>query len=308
MSSPTVKTRILIISDTHGAKPQPAGQDAASAVGFRDPLPEADVVLHCGDLTVWGSPAEYSRTFDMLRAIRAPLKLVIAGNHDTSLDEPFWRKQKNADPTYTAKVHEIINDARQDNVKYLTEGEYTFDLENGAKLRVYASQFTPKYEEWGFQYVGKHDFDIPAGVDIAMTHGPPKRVLDYVPFSNSDAGCEHLFAAVHAAKPMIHCFGHIHEGWGAYLARWKEDSGQPATRELAVDETASKTLQNLDSLSSSAAASELVKQRGVRVDLTQGDDRLVKGDQTLFVNAAIMDVQYDPVQLPWIIDVDLSRS
>jgi hypothetical protein len=87
MSTPTltssVKTRFLIISDTHSASPdQNAGDDGFA---FRPPLPKADVLLHCGDLTMLGLLHEYEKTLDMLESIDAGLKLIIAGNHDISL-------------------------------------------------------------------------------------------------------------------------------------------------------------------------------------------------------------------------------
>jgi predicted MPP superfamily phosphohydrolase len=78
-----VKTRILVISDTHSASPdQNAGEND---IAFRPPLPKADVLLHCGDLTMMGLLHEYEKTLDMLESIDADLKLVIAGNHDISL-------------------------------------------------------------------------------------------------------------------------------------------------------------------------------------------------------------------------------
>lgn len=35
------------------------------------------------------------------------------------------------------------------------------------------------------------------------------------------------------------------------------------------------------------------------------DEPLVFGEETLFVNAAIMDVEYEPVNAPWLVDLDL---
>lgn len=78
-----VKTRFLVISDTHSASPdQNAGEND---IAFRPPLPKADVLIHCGDLTMMGLIHEYEKTLDMLESIDADLKLVIAGNHDISL-------------------------------------------------------------------------------------------------------------------------------------------------------------------------------------------------------------------------------
>ena len=51
--------------------------------------PEVDLVLHCGDLIQAGGIGECKRTLSIPCAIDAELKLVIAGNHDVSLD-PNW--------------------------------------------------------------------------------------------------------------------------------------------------------------------------------------------------------------------------
>lgn len=335
-SKPTIKTRILIISDTHGVEPrkkQPDDPDtddelthAADMVriptGYRHPLPEADVALHCGDLTKRSQPAEFARTFAMLRAIRAPLKLVIAGNHDMALDSHFWRMVAGGDEEYEIAARKIIDEARVDGVRYLVEGTHTFNLPNGARLRIYASQFTPEYGGWGFQYKDGHDFNIPPDVDVAMTHGPPKAVLDYAGMTGTRAGCDDLFRSVYRARPQIHCFGHIHEAWGAYIARWKEaEDGGIVRRETVIDEAGSRQIKRLPGLwpantiedentvlSKKQNLVELSKQRGIMVDLTEGEDKLTRGEQTLFVNAAIMDIRYRPTQLPWIVDLELPQA
>lgn len=138
----TVKTRILIISDTHSASLAPSTDQN---VAFRRPLPKADVLLHCGDLTTLGYLDEYEQTLDMLAAIDADLKLVIAGNHDISLDERyyarkgrFWHRRQEYDPAYPTRAKELWQGerARTAGVTYLEEGTYSFVLNNGAKLRV----------------------------------------------------------------------------------------------------------------------------------------------------------------------------
>lgn len=90
-----IRTRLLIISDTHGKRPfDPTTHPVeARRYGFQRPLPKADVAVHCGDLTMRSDVKEYQATFDMMREIDAPLKLVIPGNHDCSMDVKFWEKE-----------------------------------------------------------------------------------------------------------------------------------------------------------------------------------------------------------------------
>jgi hypothetical protein len=138
-----IKTRFLILSDTHNAAP--IQNESNRDVAFRPPLPKADVLLHCGDLTMVGRMHEYEATLEMLKGIDAPLKLVIAGNHDISLDHRYYARKGqymqrlNApDEDMPRRARELWTGerARAAGVTYLDEGTYSFVLSNGAKLRV----------------------------------------------------------------------------------------------------------------------------------------------------------------------------
>ena len=51
---------------------------------------------------------------------------------------------------------------------------------------------------------------------------------------------------------------------------------------------------------------EVVRERGCFVDLTEGSGEGLRwGEETVFVNAAVMDVGYKPVNAPWVVDLDL---
>jgi predicted phosphodiesterase len=319
-----VKTRILIISDTHGSKPKPKNKGGPSTddelnqkdatrvtTGWREPLPEADVVIHCGDLTKRTTVPEFENTFSVLRSIKAPLKLAIAGNHDMALHDDYWINEFGGPADTLDKVKNIVQKAEKDGVRYLTEGVHVFTLQNGALLKVYASPWTPSYGGWAFQYDNGHDFNIPKETDVAITHGPPQGICDFAGMTGSHAGCPDLLAAVARAKPKIHCFGHIHEAWGTHHVTWKGN---------AIDENLSRkvglkglrpnrvTQNEQEANATRVKLIEMSKQRAAHLDLTQGDSRVVQGKQTLFVNAAIMDIRYRPIQLPWLIDVDLART
>ncbi|KAK2600773.1 hypothetical protein N8I77_010281 [Diaporthe amygdali] len=300
-SAPQIKTRLLIISDTHGKSlfdPQTKPEEAQK-YAFRKPLPSADVAIHCGDLTLMSHVKEYQITFDVMRSVDAPLKLVIPGNHDCSMDVKFWEKdcsRRTYLPEETMKrllrqpheTYEVVEKARQDGIHVLTkEGTYHFVLANGAKLTVYASAWTPEYGRWGFQYgEGGHDFAIEEGTDVAMTHGPPYRMLDRTR-SHDDAGCPSLWAAVRRARPRIHCFGHIHEAYGAVKQSWEDEGEQ-------------MVLERTDAGGGAAITP---------VSLCPGDEGSLPfkaGKETLFVNAAIMTVAYKPHQSPWLVDLELS--
>ena len=147
--SKTVRTRFLIISDTHTANPFPSS-DTDHA--FRSPLPSADVLLHAGDITKVGYINEYESAIQMLSTASAELKLVIAGNHDITLDEKYYhetgkkRFHRNiAEDLDVVKDMWIGEDAKKAGIVYMEEGVKTFTLKNGATFTVYPSE---SIHEW----------------------------------------------------------------------------------------------------------------------------------------------------------------
>ncbi|KAF2141281.1 uncharacterized protein K452DRAFT_251073 [Aplosporella prunicola CBS 121167] len=324
-TSSTVKTRILIISDTHNV--HPATSDSEARRPFKQPLPKADVLLHCGDLTMQGLLHEYETTLDMLAGIDAELKLVIAGNHDISLDKEFYHGPsksgtrsngkrmhlKNYEEDMPGKAMDIWTGAaaKKAGVTYLQEGTHAFTLSNGAKFTVYASPYQPEFCNWAFPYERHEDrfnsrehsapdaqniatTPMPAqagAVDIVMTHGPPLRRLDRTA-SGLDVGCPHLLRAVQRVRPRLHCWGHIHEAWGAERVTWPVDGGEDG--------------ESLRAESVPVVSEEVLQGRAARLDVSEGAERPLKvGEETVMVNASIMDLSYAPVNAPWLVEMDL---
>lgn len=321
MASTTITTKILILSDTHGDS-------------LQHPPPKADVAIHCGDLTEESKLHEFRAAITLLKSLDAPLKLVIAGNHDFTLDSSMFRESLQQirtsidddaliERTYgkigSARALLEADDVRKAGVVYLTEGSHRFALENGAVLTVYASPFTPsKSTGWGFQYdpdVYEHDWRIGEGVDIAVTHGPAKGVLDYAD-SKKRAGSSSLFAALARAKPKVHCFGHIHEAWGGKLVTWRDELSEVPSHFTDINHGESyliesrATLQagNFDSqegIEEKAERRRRLAEQGCRV---VDDTPIRPGEQTLFVNAAVEGAEDDRQQLPWLINVQLPKG
>lgn len=96
---------------------------------------------------------EYERTLSMLESIDAELKLVIAGNHDISLDEMYYKRMgrymqgRRYDEDMPRRAREMWmgERARKAGVTFLEEGRYGFVLRNGARLGVYASPYQPEF-------------------------------------------------------------------------------------------------------------------------------------------------------------------
>lgn len=75
---------------------------------------------------------------------------------------------------------------------------------------------------------------MPDDVDIVMTHGPPRGVLDLIHSRNEHAGCDAILNAVMRTRPLMHCFGHIHEGYGVELKTWAQEAGEESEAGRAV--------------------------------------------------------------------------
>ena len=307
-----VKTRFLILSDTHG-------------IEFRSediPSQHADVAIHCGDLTEESKLEEYEASIRLLKDLHASLKLVIAGNHDFTMDIPNFRKKiadagPSLDPDLVRKVYgdygsarQMFEDARAAGIIFLDEGTHHFALENGAILSVYASPWTPSFGNSGFQYAPRdgHNFEIAEGTDLVITHGPPKGIMDYTE-SKQRAGCPNLFGAIARARPRLHCFGHIHEGWGAKLVTWRDQLTETPSHFTDIDNERSVIVEKLSGFRQSIKAQECRRERCCTTTHCPGDaNPLEFGKQTLFFNAAIEGTEEHPFQLPWLVELELLKD
>ncbi|CAD0105847.1 unnamed protein product [Aureobasidium uvarum] len=313
-------TRILVISDTHGANLTTSN------------LEPVDLIIHCGDLTQESKLDEYKQAISLLRSLSAPLKLVIAGNHDFTLDTSVFaqklieaklqppQKDKAVKQAYGdfGEVRALLEDQREAGIIFLDEGTHDIELGDGCSLRVYASPYTPsKTGGWGYCYdpVEGHDWKIGKEIDIAITHGPPKGVLDYT-YNKQRAGCSDLFGAIAKARPLMHCFGHIHESWGAKKVTWRgTECSELPSHFTDIDNDNSELIENLVTLRPGkfdSAAEKKLKKAKLR-ELVQPGYRhtaptLQRGMQTLFVNAAIEGAETEMQQLPWLVELDLPRN
>lgn len=122
-----INTKFLIVSDTHAGK----GLTVLN-------LP-VGVAIHCGDLTNESKISEFRTTLGLLRSINAPLKLVIAGNHDFTLDTSMFIKKTtqaqtvlSIEPELIKKTHgdlgearKLFEDAKADGVIFLMKASTT---------------------------------------------------------------------------------------------------------------------------------------------------------------------------------------
>ncbi|KAF5696181.1 metallophosphoesterase domain-containing protein [Fusarium mundagurra] len=322
--SPSVKTRILILSDTHGLRFE---ED-------KKPLLPVDLVVHCGDLTEDSKLKSFRETIQLLKEIDAPTKIVIAGNHDFSLDDGVFKDKiaeasrvvqedltqsiKNEYGDY-GEAKKLFAEADHGTI-FLNEGTHEIHLQNGALIKVYASPYTPvtaDSTDWGFQYNGAHEFAIPNGVDIVVTHGPPHGLMDMTP-ERQRIGCSQLFSAIAKAQPRIHCFGHVHSSWGAKIVAWRPHISENPSHFSDIDNAQSRVIESLPRLQgtkwespedSKARQDRLERyesQRCCVASYCQGDQEQLAPGKTLFANAALIGSK-GLTQYPWLIETELER-
>jgi len=183
--------RIWFISDTHN-------QHGHLRV------PEADVVMHCGDESTNQIPAlnepEARRFFEWYRQLEIPVKVFVPGNHSTAIENGL------VSPENYPEIHFLIHQ------QLVIDG-----------IKIFGSPYVPQFHDWA--YMKKRTRldqvwqTIPADTEILLTHGPPKGVLDLThDFENKQlvqVGCAALRRHVEQRiQPAIHAFGHLHDEHG----------------------------------------------------------------------------------------------
>ncbi|WPG99363.1 Hypothetical protein R9X50_00217700 [Acrodontium crateriforme] len=198
LESPSI--RVVCISDTHDLK--------------ASEIPDGDLLIHAGDLTNAGTPADIQAQIDWLDGLPHQHKVAIAGNHDTWLD-PRSRQ--------TLSVTEKKEKVDWKGIWYLQHSSATLSFHNGAReLRLYGAPQIPACggPEHAFQYPRGTDAwseTVPRDTDVLVTHTPPKYHLDLP----AALGCEHLLNEVYKVRPRLHVFGHIHAGKSDFMGRLK---------------------------------------------------------------------------------------
>ena len=157
--------RILQISDTHNRHDELTN------------LPEADVVIHCGDFTEQGTEEETLDFLNWFIGLPYKHKIFVTGNHDLCL----WDA-------------EGIEDL-PDNIHFLQD--------RGCEIE--------EVKFFGLAYNHSEKL-IPDGIDVLVTHEPPVMILDES--SGTHWGNAPLRNQVFLVKPKYHLFGHAHDAYG----------------------------------------------------------------------------------------------
>ncbi|GAP92632.1 putative calcineurin-like phosphoesterase [Rosellinia necatrix] len=227
----TRRTRFVCISDTHNCTVR---------------LPKGDVLIHCGDLTNQGSFGELSKQVQWLENTDFECKIVVAGNHDLTLDTDFCN-------TYMLHGYMKVPQVPKDCQALLTESKHlTYLLHESRAIRlispsgprtsfsVFGSPYSPVWGgAWAFQYPRLDDNmaarslwgKIPLDTDVLITHGPAHTHCDESR-TREAAGCEILRQELWRVRPRLALCGHIHEARGVERVRWDLESKNSRYAEL----------------------------------------------------------------------------
>jgi Icc-related predicted phosphoesterase len=207
--------KICAISDTHRRRPVD--------------LPEADLLIHAGDIGSHGSAVEIEAEIKWLATLKPkfPKGIVyVPGNHDLALDADMAQKEWEAwvrDPYHRYKPKQdskgqrvaqyLMDVCDQQGVHILIDEDVEID-----GIKVYGSPYTPIFYDWAFmeneEDLSKRWAKIPEDVHVLVTHGPAQGIRDLC--SGGNVGSSSLRYAIdyRFAQLKAHIFGHIHEGAG----------------------------------------------------------------------------------------------
>lgn len=161
-----------------------------------------DVVIHSGDCSNYkNSVLNTNEVLDFIewyKSIPVKHKIYVAGNHDTSIEKRYVRKEQFSDA----------------GIIYLENDGITIE-----GLNFWGSPYTPTFNQWAFMKardkINKVWQNIPTDTDVLVVHGPPKGVRDLsynMAGTLEMCGCSALMKACWKLKDRLKlvAFGHIH--------------------------------------------------------------------------------------------------
>lgn len=191
------KLRIDCISDLHGYFPNLTG---------------GDLLIVAGDLTAKHTEKEHFRFNEWLEEQNYKKIILIAGNHDTWIEEYDCCGITD----YDGQIVEYLCDSGTEFEGLKIWGSpwsLTF-----AGINPYCTAFTGTEEEL------KAKFDlIPDDIDILITHGPPFGILDGISMLDCNDGTDfhtgshELLKVLERTKPRLLVCAHIHENGGKQI-------------------------------------------------------------------------------------------
>ena len=162
---------------------------------------DIDMVIHSGDGSnfrdIYKNEVEFQDFIYWYSRVPIKYKIFIAGNHDSALEKNLFNVKKQMEDS---------------DIIYLENSEVTIE-----GIKIWGSPHVPSFGDWSFMKarakLDKVWKRIPDDVDIIVTHGPPKGILDSSFDHNNNierCGCNALKKRILDIQPKLVLFGHIH--------------------------------------------------------------------------------------------------
>ena len=180
--------RLAVTSDNHGYPIQ---------------IPACDVFIHCGDITARGIFTETLKFANWLaKQDQVGHSIIVPGNHDRL----FYENPRMAQDIFSGggagKVDILID-------RGIEIDGHTF----------WGSPWTPPFMKWWFMAeedkLRQYYAMIPPKLDVLITHGPPRGVLDEI--NGEHVGSLALGEVYSGRAIKNHFFGHIHAQGGKHI-------------------------------------------------------------------------------------------
>jgi Icc-related predicted phosphoesterase len=193
--------KIAALSDTHGLEVV---------------LPVAEVLIHAGDMTSYGTWPETSYAGRTLGCELYQAVLLVPGNHDNAFED--YPKEDLF--CFMPNTHLLIDQVWECKglVFYGSPWTPLFD-----EVNQYCTAYMRTEEELRRRFE-----QMPAEIDVLITHGPPRGILD------NGAGSIALREAIEKRKIGKHIFGHIHECGGMSHTQTQSDGSQRMSWNVAI--------------------------------------------------------------------------
>jgi Icc-related predicted phosphoesterase len=198
--------RIVVTSDTHCEH------------GDIQQVPDGDVLIHCGDFTKFlpssqdiAKDPQIQGFVEWLKQLPHKNKIICCGNHEIGLGK-----------------------LSKEQIAALFPSDCYYLQDSGVSvegINFYGSPWTSNSMAFHINSRERHakwNLIPKKGIDVLITHIPPFGINDQVEqsavwskFAQTGKkeivheGCKELRKWVDLNKPPVHCFGHVHNGWGA---------------------------------------------------------------------------------------------
>ena len=203
-------------------------------------IPPGDVLIHAGDFSSTGTMPEIEGFKKFISSQPHPQKIVIAGNHEITLQPDFYQingrrfhprlfQVEGFDPLkYSQECRDAVCLSEPPTYTYLQDSSTVIvppvadRTISSPGIEVYGAPWQPAFCNWAFNLLPgselKEKWDlIPDSTDVLITHGPPRTILDLTE-EGDYTGCALLRETItQRVMPRLHIFGHIHESYGKNL-------------------------------------------------------------------------------------------